>query len=132
MATVKLEICFDSGRFVGGAKNLQGQWAVVIYPPKSLSIWLTLLVNFEKLWSYAANCSENYAISLIKYRLSILAHHLHNTQTLESQNGKVLYYVYITKYHKIIQYTEIFFRILKRAITLISQNFWKFFELQHI
>ena len=38
MATVKLEFCFDSGQFVGGAKNLQDQCAVVIYPPKSLSI----------------------------------------------------------------------------------------------
>ena len=35
MATVKLEICFDSGQFVGGAKNLQDQSAVVIYPSKS-------------------------------------------------------------------------------------------------
>ena len=38
MATVKLEIGFDSGQFVGGAKNLQDKCAVVIYPPKSLSI----------------------------------------------------------------------------------------------
>ena len=38
MATVKLEICFDSGQFVGGAKNLQDQRVVVIYAPKSLSI----------------------------------------------------------------------------------------------
>ena len=38
MATVKLEICFDSGQFVGGAKNLLNQCAVVIYAPKSLSI----------------------------------------------------------------------------------------------
>ena len=35
MVTVKLEICFDRGQFVGGAKNLQDQCAVVIYPPKS-------------------------------------------------------------------------------------------------
>ena len=35
MATVKSEICFDSAQFVGGAKNLQDQCAVVIYPPKS-------------------------------------------------------------------------------------------------
>ena len=35
MATVKLEICFDSGQFVGGAENLQDQCAVVIYAPKS-------------------------------------------------------------------------------------------------
>ena len=28
MVTVKLEICFDSGQFVGGAKNLQDQYAV--------------------------------------------------------------------------------------------------------
>ena len=38
MATVKLEICFDSSQFVGGAKNLQDHCAVVIYPTKSLSI----------------------------------------------------------------------------------------------
>ena len=38
MVTVKLKICFDSGKFVGGAKNLQYQYAVVIHPPKSLSI----------------------------------------------------------------------------------------------
>ena len=63
MATVKLKICFDSGQFVGGAKNLLDQCAVVIYPPKSLSICLTLLVNFEKFRSNAANCSEIYAIS---------------------------------------------------------------------
>ena len=44
MATVKLEIC----QFVGGAKNLQDQCAVVIYPPKSLSLRLTLLVDFGK------------------------------------------------------------------------------------
>ena len=35
MATVKVEICFDSGQFVGGAKNLQQQCAVVIYALKS-------------------------------------------------------------------------------------------------
>ena len=63
MATVKLKICFDSGQFVGGAKNLQGQCAVVIYAPKSSSNWLTLLVNFGKFRSSAANCSEIYAIS---------------------------------------------------------------------
>ena len=38
MATVKLEICFNSGQFVGGAKNLQDQSAAVLYPPKTLSI----------------------------------------------------------------------------------------------
>ena len=38
MVTIKLEICFDSGKFVDGAKNLQDQCAVVIYPPKSLAI----------------------------------------------------------------------------------------------
>ena len=37
MATVKLEICFDSGQFDGNAKSLQDQCAVVIYSPKSLS-----------------------------------------------------------------------------------------------
>ena len=63
MATAKLEICFDSGQFVGGAKNLQDQCAVVIYAPKSLSVWLTWLVNFGNFWSNAANCSEIYAIS---------------------------------------------------------------------
>ena len=45
-----------------------------------------------------------------------MTHHLHNTRTLEIQKGKVLYYVYITKYHKIIQDTEIFCKILKRAV----------------
>ena len=63
MVTVKLEICFDSGQHASGAKNLQDQCAVVIYPPKNLSILLTLLVNFGKFWSYVANCSEIYAIS---------------------------------------------------------------------
>ena len=63
MITDKLETCFDSGQFVGDAKNLKDQRAVVIYPPKSLSIWLTLLGNFGKFWSNAANCSEIYAIS---------------------------------------------------------------------
>ena len=63
MATVKLEICFDNGQFVGGAKNLQDQCGVVIYPPKRLPIQLTLLVNFGKFWSNAAKCSEIYAIS---------------------------------------------------------------------
>ena len=38
MPTVKLEICFDCGQFVDGAKNLPDQLAAVIYPPKSLSI----------------------------------------------------------------------------------------------
>ena len=38
MVTVKLEIFFDSGQFVGGAENIQDQCAVVIYPPKSLLI----------------------------------------------------------------------------------------------
>ena len=38
MATVKLEICFDSGQFVGCAKYLQDQCAVVMYLQKSLSI----------------------------------------------------------------------------------------------
>ena len=37
MVTVKLEICFESGQFVGGAKNLHDQSAIVIYSPKSLS-----------------------------------------------------------------------------------------------
>ena len=63
MATAKLEISFESGQFVGGAKNLHDQSAVVIYRPKSLSICLTLLVNFGKFWSNAAKCSEIYAIS---------------------------------------------------------------------
>ena len=64
MVTIILEIiCFDSRQFVGAAKNLQDQCAVVIYPPKSSSISLTLLVNFGKFWSNAANCSEFYAIS---------------------------------------------------------------------
>ena len=61
-----------------------------------------------------------------------MTHHLHNTQTLENQKGKVLYYVYITKHHKIIQHTEIFFRILKRAVILISKNLGKFVERQRI
>ena len=63
MVTGKLKICFDSGQFVGGAKNLQDQCAAVINRPKSLSKKLTLLVNFGKFWSNAANCSEIYAIS---------------------------------------------------------------------
>ena len=63
MVTGKLKICFDSGQFVGGAKNLQDQCAAAIYRPKSLSKKLTLLVNFGKFWSNAANCSEIYAIS---------------------------------------------------------------------
>ena len=37
MVTVKVEICFDNDQFVGGAKNLHDQSAVVIYSPKSLS-----------------------------------------------------------------------------------------------
>ena len=35
MFTVKLKICFDSGQFAGGAKNLQDQRMKVIYPQKS-------------------------------------------------------------------------------------------------
>ena len=66
------------------------------------------MINFAReFWSNAAECSEIYGISKIKNTLSILTHHLHNTQTLENQKGKVLYYVYITNYHKIIQDTEI-------------------------
>ena len=38
MATVKSEVCFDSGQFVGGAKNVQDQFSAVIYAPKSLSV----------------------------------------------------------------------------------------------
>ena len=38
MVNVELEICFDSGQFAGGNKNLQDQCALVIYPSKSLSI----------------------------------------------------------------------------------------------
>ena len=38
MATVKLKICSDIGKFVGSAKNLLDQCAVVIYLPKSLSM----------------------------------------------------------------------------------------------
>ena len=59
MVTVKFAICFHGGQFVGGAKNLQNKCAAAIYPPKSLS----LLVNFEKFWSNAANCSEIFDIS---------------------------------------------------------------------
>ena len=39
LVTVKPEICFDSGQFAGGAKNLQDRCAVVIYPPKSWSLY---------------------------------------------------------------------------------------------
>ena len=41
LITVKSKICFDSGQLAGGAQNLQGQCAVVIYSPKGLSILLT-------------------------------------------------------------------------------------------
>ena len=41
-------------------------------------------------------------------------------------------YVYIIQYHKIIQDTEIFSTIQKRAVILISKNLWKFFERQHM
>ena len=34
MVTVELKICFDSGQFAGGAKNLHDLCAVVIYPKK--------------------------------------------------------------------------------------------------
>ena len=81
-----------------------------------------MIVNFGKVWSNAANFSEIYAIFQIKNRLNILTYHLHNTQTLENQKGKVLYYVCITNHHKIIQDTEIFSRILNRAVVLISKN----------
>ena len=37
MVTVILEVCFNRGQFVGGAKNLHDQSAIVIYSPKSLS-----------------------------------------------------------------------------------------------
>ena len=37
MVTGKLEVGFDRGQFVGGAKNLHDQSAIVIYSPKSLS-----------------------------------------------------------------------------------------------
>ena len=37
MVTVKSEISLDNGQFVGGAKNLHDQSAVVIYSLKSLS-----------------------------------------------------------------------------------------------
>ena len=59
-------------------------------------------------------------------------HHLHNTQTLENQKGKALYYVYFNKYDKIIQHTEIFSWILKRAVALISKNLRKFLERQRV
>ena len=62
MVTVKSEICFDSDQFVGGAKNLRDQCAIVIYPPKTLSLCLTLLLNFGKILD-AFNCLEIYAIS---------------------------------------------------------------------
>ena len=91
------------------------------------------MINFAcEFWSNSAKCSESYAIFKIKNRLINLTHHLHNTQTLENQKGKVLYYVYITEYHKIILDTEIFSRILNRAVILISKNFWKFLERQRI
>ena len=57
-------------------------------------------------------------------------HRLHNTQTLKNQRGKVLYYVYITKYHKIIQDTETFSRIQKRAVILTSKIGRKFLKRQ--
>ena len=44
--------------------------------------------------------------------------------------GVVLLYVYIIKYHKIMQDTEIFSRIPKRAVILISKHLWKFLERQ--
>ena len=31
MVTVKLDVCFDSGQFVGDAKNIQDQCAEVIF-----------------------------------------------------------------------------------------------------
>ena len=62
----------------------------------------------------------------------MLTHHLRNTQTLENQKGKVLYYVYITKYHKLIQNTEIFFQDSKAGSNINFQNLWKFLERQCI
>ena len=59
-------------------------------------------------------------------------HHLHNTQALKNQKGKVLCYVYITTYHKIIQDTEIFSRIRKRAVILTFKNRRKFLKRQRI
>ena len=44
----------------------------------------------------------------------------------------MLYCEYITKYHKIFQNAEIFFRIPKRAVLLISKNFWKFLMRQRM
>ena len=67
------------------------------------------MINFaRKFWSNAANCSEIFRHFLNKKYANILTHHLHKTQALENQKGKVFYNVYITKYHKIIQDTEIF------------------------
>ena len=67
------------------------------------------MINFAReFWSNVANCSEIYAISLMKNRLRILTHYLHNTQTFKNEKGKVLYYVYIIKSHKIIQDTKFF------------------------
>ena len=88
-------------------------------PAKKFVNMISLTREF---WSNAANCSEIYVISSIKNRLSILTHHLHNTQTLEDQKYIVFYYVYIPKYHKIIQDTEIFSRIPKRVVILILMS----------
>ena len=63
MATAKLEICFDSGQFVGGAKNLQDQCVVVIYLPKKFVNRINFALEF---WSNAAKCSEIYAYFLNK------------------------------------------------------------------
>ena len=55
MAIVKLEIGFDSGHFVGGAKNLQDKCAVVYLSVKKFFTMINFACEF---WSNAAKCSE--------------------------------------------------------------------------
>ena len=68
MATAKLEICFDSGQFVDDTKNLQDQCAEVIYAPQSLSISLTLLMNFENFWNNATPTAQKF-MPLLKQKI---------------------------------------------------------------
>ena len=50
MATVKLEICFDSGQFVVGAKNLQDQYATVTNLPAKPKKFVNMINFAREFW----------------------------------------------------------------------------------
>ena len=127
---MKSEICFDSGKFAGGAKHLQDQCTVVIYPPKVCQ-HDQLSREFGKNFGVTPSTAHKFIHFLNEKRPSILTHHFINTQTLENQKCIVVLCIH----HQILQdYSRYrnFSRTPKPALIIIPKNLWIFLERQHM